>query len=62
LFSYLEVICTRRQELIPNVQRLGRIDATEVPLTGSNTPGLVADIDKDIISACELRVSGTIPL
>lgn len=61
-WSYLKVICTGRQELITNVQRLGRINTAKVPLAGSNTPGLVADINKDIISAYESRVSDAILL
>lgn len=62
LFSYLKVIGTGRQELIANVQRLRRIDAAKVPLAGSNTPGLVTDIDKDIISAYEPSISDAILL
>jgi hypothetical protein len=57
LSSYLKVIGTRRQELITNVQRLGRIDIAKVSLAGSNTPGFIADIDKDVISAWEMKVS-----
>lgn len=47
---YLEVICPGRQELITNMQRLGRIDSTKVLLTNPNTPRFVANIDKYIVA------------
>lgn len=54
LHSYLEIVRTGRQKLIANMKSPGGIDATEVSLTGTDTPGLVANVDEDVVSTCSL--------
>lgn len=49
--SYLEVIGACRQELVAHVQSLGGLDPAKIPLTGTDTPGLVANVDKDVVAA-----------
>lgn len=52
--THLEVVRTSRQELITNVKGLGWVDATKVPLTDTDTPRFVADVDEDIVSTYHL--------
>jgi hypothetical protein len=39
--------------LIADMQCLGATDAAKIPLTGTHTPGLVADVDEDIAATWE---------
>jgi hypothetical protein len=44
----LEIVGASRQELVADVQGHTPVDAAKEALAGSDAPGLVADVDKDI--------------
>lgn len=50
--THLEIIRTSREKLIANMEGARPFDPPEIPLTSAHTPGLVADIDEDVIPAC----------
>lgn len=50
--THLEIIRASREKLIANMERARRLNPSEIPLTSAHTPGLVADVDEDVISAC----------
>lgn len=51
--SSLEIIGTRTQKLIANMQCLGRVDVVEEFLADSDAPALIAYVDEDVVAAVE---------
>lgn len=49
--SGLEIIGTCTQELVTNMQRLGRIDVMEKRLANSDAPALITYIDENVVAA-----------
>lgn len=47
-----KVIRTGRQELIAYMQGLRPVNTPEILLTGTDTPGFIADVDEDVVSTC----------
>lgn len=48
--TYLEIIRTSRQELIANMNSPAAFDTAKVLLSDQNTPGLVANINEDVVA------------
>ena len=49
----LEVVRPSTQELVANVQCFAALNPAKYPLTGKDTPGLIADVDEYVVSAVE---------
>ena len=49
----LEIIRSRAQKLIANMQCLAALNPSEDPLAGQNAPGLVSNVHKNIVAAIE---------
>lgn len=47
----LEIIGTGREELIAHMQCMRSLDPPKVALAGAHAPGLVADVDEDVVAA-----------
>ena len=50
-YTYLEVVRSSREELIPDVECLCTFNPAEVPLTCKYAPAFVAYIDENVVTS-----------